>query len=221
MVARQIERHAARHQIGQRGSALSVPMPFSINAGEVAGLVGPPGSGLTRLGLSLLAEHARQGSVAYLDARGWISPMAAWEVGISQERLVVVRCDDLVRWGRVVATLLDGVRALFAEVPRGVKEPVLRRLAALARVRRTPLLLRPLSGGLPSGVAHLHLEARSVEWEGAESGHGRLARRRTVVLATGKAVRGMAREIEVEDDGTDTVRLVSGMGAPSIGRATG
>ncbi|MFQ5555851.1 MAG: hypothetical protein ACE5GC_10845, partial [Acidimicrobiia bacterium] len=55
---------------------------LTIAPGEVAGLVGPPGLGLTRIGLRMLAEHAKKGMVACLDVRGWISPPAVWELGI-------------------------------------------------------------------------------------------------------------------------------------------
>ena len=49
--------------------------------GRVLGLVGPPGSGLTRLGLSLLADPARRGPVAVVDVRGWLCPPAAGRPG--------------------------------------------------------------------------------------------------------------------------------------------
>lgn len=189
--------------------------------GSTVGLVGPAGSGLTRLGLVLLAGYAATGPVAYLDARGWLCPSVAWDAGIGPDRLVVVRCDDVVRWSQVAATLVEGVRGVYAEVPAGVKEPVLRRLGALARARRTPLVLRPLRGGLPAGLAHLRLEARSIVWEGAGDGHGRLERRRFVVHASGKAMRGMERIIEVEDDGANAVRVVPGLVAAPAGRAAG
>jgi hypothetical protein len=194
---------------------------LALEPGRVTGLVGHPGFGLTRLGLVLLASRVAQGPVAYLDVRGWLSPPAAWECGIPPERLIVVRCDDPVSWGQVVAGLLEGVKAVFAEVPERTKPDQLRRLGALARSRRTPLVLRPVKGDLPAGLAHLRVEARRVEWEGAEDGHGRLRRRRMVFEASGKAMRGAARLIELEDDGTDTLRLVPGLAAAPARRAAG
>jgi hypothetical protein len=173
------------------------------------------------MGLVMLARHAGAGPVAYLDVRGWLSPLAAWEVGIAPDRLVIARCGDVIRWGRAVAALLDGTRAVYAEVPRGVKDAAIRKLGALARSRRTPLVLRSLTGSLPAGIAHLVLEVKEVTWEGAEQGHGRLRTRRSMVVASGKAVRGMSRTIEVEDDGTDALRLVPGMGVVEVGRVAG
>lgn len=186
---------------------------LSLAPGQIAGLTGIPGSGLTRIGLSLLAPYAARGPLVYLDVRGWASPLAAWEMGIAHDRLVVVRCNDVVLWGRIVATLLDGVRGVYAEVPAGLRDQVLYKLAALVRTKRTPLVLRPVTGSLPSGVAHLNLEAREVLWEGTDAGHGYLTNRRTLLEASGKATRGMVRTIEVEDNGTNDMRVVPHMGA--------
>ena len=191
---------------------------LAIEPGQIAGLSGVPGSGLTRVGFSLLAPYASSGHVAYLDVRGWANPAAAWEMGIAPERLVVVRTDDVVSWSRIVATLMSGMKGVYAEVPTGVRDIVLRKLAAKARTTRTPLVLRPLDGVVPSGVAHLRLDARTITWEGVEAGHGQLTRRRALIDASGKSIRGMQRTIEVEDDGTNDVRVVPGVGAEETRR---
>ncbi len=200
---------------------LGAPDVLSLQPGRVTGLIGHPGFGLTRMGLTMLASREQLGLVAYLDARGWLSPPAAWESGISPERLVVVRCNDPVRWGRVAAHLLEGVGAVYAEVPARTKPAQLHKLVALARNRKTPLVLRPVQGDLPNGLAHLRLEARQVLWEGTDRGHGRLTSRKLVFEASGKAMRGMTRLIEVEDDGANALRLVSGLAVTPAGRATG
>ena len=194
---------------------------LALQPGRVTGLIGHPGFGLTRVGLTMLASREQLGTVAYLDVRGWLSPPAAWEAGVSPERLVVVRCDDPVRWARVASHLLEGVSAIYAEVPPRTKPAHLHKLVALARNRKTPLVLRPLQGDLPQGMAHLRLEARRVIWEGADRGHGRLTHRRIVFAASGKAMRGMTKLIEVEDDGTNALRLVPGLAAAPPGRAIG
>jgi hypothetical protein len=190
-----------------------------LRPGQVASLVGPPGYGLTRLGLTMLAEHS--GPLAYLDVRGWFNPVAAWEAGIEPARLHVVRCDDILRWSRAAAALLEGVDAMFAEVPGGVKDAAIRKLGALTRTRRSMLYLRPLRGGIPAGVAQLSLEGRAVAWDGTDRGHGSLAVRRSVVAASGKAMRGIARTLEMEDDGSNAVRVVSRMVAAQSGNVVG
>ncbi len=193
-----------------------VPAP-----GQVVGLHGGAGTGMTRLGLALAAGAAPVGPVACVDVRGWLCPAAAWEVGIDPERLVVVRCDDPVTWARVVGGLLDGMGAVYAEVPRRVRDTLLRNLTGAVRSKGTPLVLNPLSGELPGGVAQLRLESRGVAWDGTDAGHGRLGWRRLVLEASGKAVRGMTRIIEVEDDGANAVRVVPGLGAAPARHAAG
>lgn len=181
-----------------------------LQPGRVTELIGVPGTGLTRLGLKLLAEHSRLAPVVVVDTRGWISPRAAWETGVQSERLVFVRCSDLILWPKVTAALLEGVRAVYAEVPPRVKDHDLRRLAALARTRRVAVAMRSMgSKGLPTGVAHLRLRALGVTWEGADRGHGKLKKRRLMLEASGKGAYGVTRHFEVEDEGTDVVRVVS------------
>lgn len=180
-----------------------------LRPGSITELLGVPGTGLTRLGLRLLAETSQVAPVVALDTRGWISPEAAWEVGVIPESLVVVRCDQPGIWPKVAAALLEGVRAVYAEVPPGIRDQDLRRLAALARARKVKVAMRPMGQGLPSGVAHLRLRCLGVTWEGADQGHGRLGRRRLVLEASGRGASGVIRRFEVEDEGSDIVRVVS------------
>lgn len=199
----------------------AAPLAIQAEPGRVLGLVGPTGFGLTRLGLSLLAAPSLTGMVAVVDVRGWLCPVAAWEVGVAPERLVVVRCPDRRAWRQVTASLLEGFPVVFAEVPVGTGEADLRRLAALSRARRAALLLRPVSGDLPTGVLHLRIEATAVRWEGVDRGHGTLMRRHLTLRASGKGARGIERVVEMEDDGTHAVRLVPGLAVASSGLAAG
>jgi hypothetical protein len=184
-----------------------------LQPGRITEVYGLTGMGMTRLGLGLLAEPSRRAPVVALDVKGWLSPLAAWEMGVDSSRLVIVRCPDPERWPQVAAALIDGVQAVYAEVPAGVGEQHLRRLAALARARRTGVALRPLGDALPSGVAHLRLWAKEVRWEGVDHGHGQLRRRYLVVEVSGRGVAGMTKTMEMVDDGTDVMRVVSGVGA--------
>jgi hypothetical protein len=214
---------------GISAADIAVPAPathhdsgvLDLQPGRITELVGVPGTGLTRLGLKLLAPHSRTAPVVALDHRGWISPEAAWETGVIAERLVVVRCDDPILWPKVTAALLEGVRAMYAEVPGRVRDHDLRRLAALARARRVAVAMRSMGNGLPGGVAYLRLRALGVTWEGADRGHGKLTRRRLMLEATGKGAAGTTRRFEVEDEGTDDVRVVSDVVADQAGRAVG
>jgi hypothetical protein len=134
---------------------------------------------------------------------------------------VVVRCPDRELWGRVTAALLEGLPAVYAEVPAGVNEALLRRLGALARARRAALILRPLRGDLPSGLAHLNLVGEAVRWEGAGPGHGRITRRWLTLRAAGRGAGGIEQILEVVDDGTDALRVVPRLAAAPAGRAAG
>jgi len=205
---------------------------LSIQPGWVVGLVGRPGHGLTRLGLSMLAPTARRALVAAVDVRGWLSPLAAWENGIEPEQLVMVRCPDRHQWLGVAAALLEGLPAIYAEVPTGIRDQDLRRLASLARARQARLVLRPLNGDLPDGVTHLRLQATYSTWGGVERGHGRLVNRRMELEASGKGAAGMVRRLIVEDDGSslrveegndgaDSLRMVSRLAPVSGGSAIG
>ncbi|MGB7859401.1 MAG: hypothetical protein WBM90_02770 [Acidimicrobiia bacterium] len=192
-----------------------------LQPGRVTELIGVTGTGLTRLGLKLLAEHSRAAPVVALDTRGWISPEAAWETGVLSERLIIVRCDDLILWPKVTAALLEGVRALYAEVPAHIREQDLRRLIALARARKVAVAMRSMGRGLPSGTAHLRLRALGVTWEGADRGHGKLKRRRLMLEASGKGAAGTTRRFEVEDEGTDAMRVVSDVVVDQARRTVG
>ncbi len=194
---------------------------LAVEPGRVLGLVGPAGSGLTTIGISLIAEATSREQVAVLDVRGWFCPSVAWEAGIAPERLVVVRCPDSSVWPKVAATLLEGFAAVYAEVPQHVTNQALRRLGALARSRRAGVVLRSVRGDLPTGLLHLRIEGVAVRWDGAGSGHGRLERRAVTVKASGKGARGMEQYLEVKDDGTNTVHLVPGLVAAPARRAAG
>lgn len=179
---------------------------LALSPGKLVALEGRPGTGLTRVGLSMLA--GRPGPVAVLDVRGWFCPLAAWECGILPERLVVVRCSDRQRWPQVAGALLEGVPALYAEVPLSVPVRVLRRLAAVARARGTSAALRPLEGALPPGVASLRVQGEGLVWEGPDEGRGRLGSRRLALLLSGQGTGGREVPVEMEDDGTGLVRVV-------------
>ena len=181
---------------------------FVLQPGRPVELSGPAGFGLTRLGYGMLADVSRRAPVAILDVRGWASPAAAWETGV--EQMVVVRCGDDRLWPRVMAALCDGVPAVYAEVPGGVRDAELRRIAALARNRQARLVLRPLRGMLTAGVSHLRIRAEEVHWSGTGRGHGRLGERRLVLEATGKATGGMRRVLEVGDPGSGGLLVVDG-----------
>jgi hypothetical protein len=173
---------------------------FVLSPGKIVGLEGPAGWGLTRLGLSLLAAPSQVGTVVVIDVRGWFSPLAAWQVGVNRHRLVVVRCAERRLWAQVTAAVLEGVAAVYAEIPTGVGENDLRRLAALTRARKAGLALRPLRGGLPPGITHMRVRGSGVDWVGPDQGHGRLSSRQLSMEVSGKSI--PPRDVHLEDPPT-------------------
>jgi hypothetical protein len=167
----------------------------------------------------MIADISQRLPVVLLDVRGWLSPRAAWEAGVDSRNLVVIRCSDRRLWPQVAAAVCEGVTGLYAEVPSGVKDQDLRRLTALIRARQVRAVMRPVRGDLPTGVAHLRMRAVGISWEGAIAGHGKLDRRTLIMEVSGKGAAGITRRVELEDDGENTLRVVSRMAAPAQGRA--
>ena len=201
-------------QVGDERSNL-----FVLRPGRIVELSGEPGGGLTRLGYRMLVEPSRRSPVVVVDVRGWMSPASAWEVGVEPHRLIVVRCSAVRSWLQVMAVLCEGVRAMVAEVPTGIRDHDLRRVAALVRSRRVGLALRPLEGSLPPGVAHLRVHGRGSAWSGPDRGHGRLQTRRILFEVSGKGAGGVMRQMEVEESDANDVRVVPGLVVEEAGRA--
>ena len=202
-------------------TSLATGNPLALRPGRIIGLEGPTGLGLTRVGFSMLAEPSQHAPVVAVDVRGWMCPIAAWETGVRADRLAVVRCEDLTQWPSAIAALLEGVKAMYAEVPDGVPEAMLRRLGAMARSRDASVVLRPLTGRLPSGIAYLRVRAERVVWTGARDGHGRLDRRRMTLELSGKGAAGRTHQMELEDDGSHPLRVVSRLATSEARRAAG
>ena len=194
--------------------------PLVVRPGHITELRGVSGSGMTRIGLKAISPFSKTHPVAVVDTRGWISPIAAWETGIEEEHLVMIKCSDTTQWPRVVAALVEGVRAVYAEVPARVRESDLRRISALIRARRVATVMRTVGQGLPGGMSYVKLRSLGVTWEGADHGHGRLKRRRIHLEASGKGAMGMTRRFEIEDEGTNVMRLVSDVVVDPSGRTS-
>lgn len=197
------------------------PTELAMVPGQVIGMEGAVGTGLTRLALMMLADIATRAPVAVVDTQGWFCPVAAWEVGIPPARLSVIRCSDDAQWAGVLSALMGGIGGIYAEVPSQVPDQVLRRLTAKARQLRSAVVLRPLGRSLPSGMTHMRIMGEGVEWVGPDQGHGRLTERNVALAASGKGVRGREERFGVNDDGTGDVRLVGQLGAAPARRRIG
>jgi hypothetical protein len=176
---------------------LAVPGPLGeilpgggIQRGSVVRVEGAPGSGATSLLLSLLAAGTAAGEwAAVVDGDGVLGGLAAAEAGVTLGRLAVVRAVPLALYGRVVATLLDGVTVVGAVVPRGFRLADARRLDARARERAAVLV----AAGAWPGEAALRLRAEHVSWSGLGRGEGLLGERILRVAVTGRGAAGRER----------------------------
>ena len=145
--------------------------------------------GSTSLALELLAEASRAGSWVALVGLPGVGVLAAAQLGLDLDRVVLVPAPG-PDGPTVVAALLDGVDVVVVgDVALGDGDR--RRLSARARERGAVLLSTAAWPG-----AHLVLTAE-VTWEGLGRGHGRLRSRRLTVRCAGRgaAARGWLAEV--------------------------
>ena len=161
-----------------------------LQRGSVVRVEGMPGSGATSLLLALLAAATASGEwAAVVDGDGVLGGLAAAEAGVALERLAVVRAVPAALYGRVVATLLDGMTVVGATIPRGFRLADARRLEARARERAAILVA---TGPWP-GEAALRLRAEHSSWSGLGRGEGLLGERVLRVAVTGRGSAGRER----------------------------
>jgi len=180
---------------------LAVPGPLGeilpgggLQRGSVVRVEGAPGSGATSLVLALLAAATAAGEwAAMVDADGVLGGLAAAEAGVALERLAVVRAVPAALYGRVVATLLDGMAGVGAPVPRGLRLSDARRLEARARERAAVLV----AAGPWPGEAALRLRAEHSAWSGLGRGEGLLGERVLRVTVSGRGAAGRERVADV------------------------
>lgn len=176
---------------------LAVPGPLGdllpgggLQRGSVVRIEGLRGSGATSLLLSLLAAASAAGEwAAVVDGEGTLGGLAAAEAGVALDRLAVVRDVPPALYGKVVATLLDGVTVVGMAVPRGFRLGDARRLEGRARERAGVLV----AAGPWPGDAALRLQAEHSSWTGLGQGEGLLASRVLRVAVTGRGAAGRKR----------------------------
>lgn len=153
-------------------------------------------AGSTSLVLGLLAEASRSGSWVALVGLPGVGVLAAHELGIALDRVVLVP-DPGADGPTVVAALLDGVDVVVVGPGAALSDGDRRRLSARARERSSVLL--PTT---PWPGAHVVLTARAEEWQGLGRGHGRLRSRRLVVERQGRgsAARPVRAQVDLPAD---------------------
>lgn len=158
--------------------ALAPLLPDGLRRGIAAVVDGGPGA--TALALALGAAASQAGSWVGMVGAPSLGLLAAAELGLAPERLLVVADPPVQSWARVVAALLDAVDIVYAwSTNAGAADA--RRL--LARAREREALLIPLGARWPL-AADVRLSVAAPEWVV----DGRLVARRLTVVASGKGV---------------------------------
>jgi hypothetical protein len=165
------------------------------------------GDGATSLALTLVAAASQAGSWVAVVGMGNLGLGALAACGVDLHRVLLVDRVSATDWPRVVGALAGAVDVLVVAAPgqgqtgerpggnpdgnksAGLTPGVGRRVATLARERGTVLVtMRWEIAGFEPGV---RLRVVGSHWEGLDSGHGHLQRRRIAVERSGRG--GAAR----------------------------
>lgn len=155
------------------------------------------GSAATSMALALLAEASGQGSWIAVVGLPTLGLAAAAELGLSLERLVLVRQPTTEGWGAVLGALVGSFDAVLLASTHRVRTGEARRLAAHARERGSVLVQLDVGGARPALEPDVRLTTGHVDWQGLGHGHGRLSARRVQVEATGRRRAARPRRIGV------------------------
>ena len=157
--------------------------------------VGSSVGGATSLALALVAEASRLGSWVAAVGVPSLGLVAADELGVALERLVLVAAPERDAWGGVVAALVDGFDLVVLHAGRtGVRTTDARRLVARARERGAVLV--QLGWGWPE-QADVQLEVTRARWEGLDDGHGHLQARKVRIVAGGRGEAAQPRRVDL------------------------
>lgn len=172
-----------------------------------------PGSGLQRgwttriegfaagraFAWALLSEVTRTGGwIAALDVAG-IGLLAASEVGLSIERVLVVTSSDSDGWTEAMSALIGSVDVIVFGTPQHRVTPSMhRRLSSRCRERGTVLMeLGTRSNSRQSRDSSVQADVTfgvsPVEWKGIGEGHGRVEARTLRVTTSGRRSPGKPR----------------------------
>ena len=162
----------------------------TVSVGSSAGA-----GGATSLAMALVAAASQRGSWVAAVGLPSLGLVAADELGVALERLVLVAPPERDAWGGVVAALVDGFDLVLLHAGRtGVRSADARRLVARARERGAVLL--QLGAGWPE-KADVQLEVTRSRWEGLEHGHGRLLARKVRVVGGGRGEAVQPRQLDL------------------------
>jgi hypothetical protein len=163
-----------------------LPEP-GLRRGTVVAVDGPAA---TSLALALAAGPSSAGSWVGVVGVPSLGLVAAAELGVALERLVLVAPPAPGEWAVVAATLVDAFDVVLVAPPRRGGPSLGRRLQTRVRDRGAVLCTVRSAGGTE---ADLTLATTVVAWEGLEPGAGCLQARRVTVEATGRRAAAQPR----------------------------
>jgi hypothetical protein len=188
-----------------REELLPVAPPFAellgtpgLRRGSTLAVTSAGGSGATSLALAILAGASREGAWCALVGTDALGTVAAHELGVAFDRLVIVPRPGR-RVAAVAAALLDGCDIVAVAAPVSPAEH--RKLAARARERRSVLVslhglkAAPAFGRAAVDGIDVRLAVTGGSFEGLGRGSGCLRRQRVEVVATRRSA--APREVSV------------------------
>jgi len=203
---------ARRHRPVSAAHERVIPVPgplgellpnAALARGAVISVDGIPGAGASSVALTLAAAVTAVGEwAAAVDLDGSLGGRAAAEAGVALDRFAVVRPPPggrtrgswlpADRWAAMVATLLDGMSLVIAELPRSIRAADARRLVARARERE--VILVPF-GPARAWAADTTLRVRATggDWPGLDAGSGLLGERIISVQVDGRGAAARPR----------------------------
>ncbi len=172
--------------------------------------VGVTGVGGWSLALALLGPVLRGDGWAAAVGADELGLVAADELGVPLQRLLLVETPGSARQAEVVAALVEVVDVICLGPIGAFAARDARRLAARAREQEAALV--HLDGGRswPQGL-DVVLEVTPGPWIGLESGHGHLRARPVAITATGRRAMAQPRRVEVLLPGPG-----GGLASPSV-----
>jgi hypothetical protein len=166
-----------------------------LRRGTTVSVRAAPGlGGATSLAMALVAQASITGSWVAAVGLPSLGLVAADELGVALERLVLVAAPERDAWGGVVAALV-GFDVVVLPAGRTSARPAdVRRLVARARERGSVLV--QLGPGWPEG-ADVTLEITAARWEGLDDGYGHLQARKVRVVGGGRGEASRPRRVDL------------------------
>jgi hypothetical protein len=164
-----------------------------LRRGNTVLIGGEEGSGTTSLALALIAKATTDGMWCSIVGPPDLGMVAAVELGVDLERLVVV-ASPRTRAATAIGALVEGCDVVLLRLPLAMSRTEMLRLGARARQRRVLVVL--LSDPRSRAVAwpeapDITVQIRSSVFSGIESGSGRIAGRRVEIETVHRRSGGM------------------------------